>query len=113
MTSVETGDYGWTDTPLLNGTSFIVASKACHGNERIQGTAFANQNGRLRIYQGISAANPDDYYTEIAVLAGVAEAWTVACVGLYCKIEFLNNSGADMTVTRFCWKLTSSRGVSK
>jgi len=111
MTTEKKGDYGYSTDPLANTEVYDTGVIRCLKNARITGTIAADQSGKIRIYQGATEANPDDYMTEISFAAGAAigagDAWTVDCVGLYCRIEVVNDSGVDMTVTRFGWKLTS------
>jgi len=111
MTTEKKGDYGWTDDPLANGAKYNTGAIRSENNIRIKGTIAANQSGKIRIFQGPTEANPDDYVTIISFAAGVTpgsgEGWTVDCVGLFCRIEVENDSGVAMTIMRFGWKLTN------
>ena len=117
MAAEKKGDYGWFEGTLGIGDVYDTEGILCVGNTHIEGTIFADQSGKLRVYQGMSEANCDDYITEIAFAAcaapGDGEAWTVKSVGIYCRIEILNDSGVAMTIVRMGWKLQSHRGVSR
>jgi len=117
MSIFKSGDYGYTNEPLGVGGSYDTGVLRCHANTRIQGTIFADKVGRILVYQGAIEANPDDYVTEIVFAAcaapGDGEAWTVECVGLFCKIVVENTSGVVMGTMRFGWKLHSYKGVSR
>jgi hypothetical protein len=117
MSIFKSGDYGYSDTPLGLGGKYSTGIMRCHANTRIQGTIYANRAGKVRIYQGATEADCDDYVTEITfaacALPGDGEAWTVECVGLFCRIEVENDSGFAMATMRFGWKLHSYKGVSR
>ena len=108
MTTENKGDWGFTDDILLSTEKFNTDALRIVGNVRIRGTLIADQNGKLRIKQGMDGTNWD-YETVIAFTAGVSEAFDIAAVGLYCDIEVENDSGSDQTYMRLGWKLTSKK----
>ena len=110
MTTEKEGKYGFTDDVLANGGKYDSGALRSVYADRIKGTVFADQSGKLRIFQGMEESETDDIVTDIAVsassLAGDGVGFTVDSVGIWCRIEFENDSGSAQTVFRLGWKLT-------
>jgi len=105
MTVVRKGDWGYTDEPLEDTQKFSTGAIRLVGADRFYGTLIADQNCKLRVKQGIDANNLD-YIQEIAIVANVSYLLDVAAVGIFGELEIENDSGADMTVMHFGWKIT-------
>jgi len=106
MTTELKGDWGYTNDPLDNGLEYKTPGILCQDNKRLRGTLITDQDGKLYIEQGPTQEFKDDHSEETAISKGVALSFDVACIGLWCRIRVLNDSGFNQTYLRLGWKLT-------